>query len=146
MRKPAAYFVLFLLLAVLLSSCQSFGQGPISEPIVGIGAALLTALDQLLASKVLTPEQYLPLATGVKGISATIATAMDTVQKVQQQVDADRAACWTPTEKAGAVGGIITAAAGVATKLTQVLRDRNYTPEEIAERKIKRIRAKAKVS
>jgi hypothetical protein len=140
MRKPATYFVLFLL-AVLLSSCQSFGQGPISEPVVGVGAALIAALDALLSSKVLTPEQYLPLATGVKGISAAIVTAMDTVQKVQQQVDADRAACWTPGEKAGAVGGIITTAIAGAAKVTGMLRDRHYTPEELAERKIKRIRA-----
>lgn len=125
----------------MLTACSTMGHGPISEPVVGIGAALLAALDSLLANKVLTPEQYLPLATGVKGISESIATAVQTVQDVQQQVAAEKASKWTPGEVCTVGGTLAAAAAAAGAKLTSAMRDRNYTPEELAERKIKRIKA-----
>jgi hypothetical protein len=130
-------------LLVLLAGCQSMGHGPISEPIVGIGAALLAALDQLLASGVLTPEQYAPLAKGVVGISTVVQSTMDTAAELQKQVQATKAAQWSPTEIIGAVAGGSTVISAAAAKITNVLRDRHYTPDELAERRIKIIRAKA---
>lgn len=144
MNKFHRFLILFSL--VLLVSCQSFGKGPISEPIVGIGAALLAALDQLLVSGVLTPEQYMPLATGVKGISASMETAMQTITAVEKQIATAEASKWTPTEIGGCVTAGVGAAAAIATKITTVLRDRNYTPEELAQRQIARLKRRAKVA
>lgn len=134
-------YVLFCVL--LLAACQSMGQGPISEPVIGVGAALLAALDQLLAGGVLTPDQYLPLATGVQGISASVATALETAATVKSQMAAAEAARWTPAEIVAAGSAAVGAATAGGAKLASVLRDRHYTPEELAERKIKRIRAVA---
>lgn len=129
--------------ALGLTACQSIGQGPISQQVTGFGAALLMALDALLATGVLTPEQYLPMATAVKGMGDTVATALQTVQDVKQQMSAAEASRWTPAEIVAAGTAAVGAATAGGAKLASVLRDRSYTPEELAERKIKRIRAAA---
>jgi hypothetical protein len=137
MKPPLTHCVLFLLCA----SCAT--TGPISEPIVGVGAALLAALDQLLASGVLSPEQYAPIAAGVRGVSQAVAEVATTAQQIKHEVDAAKAAQWSPEAITGLVGGAATVVAGAATAINNRIRDSHYTPEQLLERKVARLKARA---
>lgn len=160
--KPRDVVVLCLIafLCSCLCSCHSVGSGPISEPVVGIGAALLAAIDQLFAGGVISPEMYKAMHGGVTGIQTAVQGVSDAYEALTTQCAALKTQCvaqqeqlaqqkaqldgqWSKGEIAGGVGGALTAAAAAAVKINNILRDRHYTPDELADRRIKAIRNKA---
>jgi len=129
-RRWVWLVAVYLVALAVLCGCQSFGKGPISEPIVGVGAALLAALDQLLASGMLTPEQHAILHAGIRDIAVGTAQAAQGIQDLTKRVEAVDSNSVGPGTITAVGGGI--AAVGAAWE-----RWRNgpaATPDERAER------------
>jgi hypothetical protein len=133
---------LLLLLCCALFSCASFKAGPISEPIIGVGAAMLAALDQLLASGLLSPEQHAILHAGIRDIAIGTAQAAQGVQNLGTRLDAVQAETGS-APGAGtitAVGGAVTA---VGVALQRLIRGPAAPADEQTARAVKHAQSKA---